>query len=69
MYLLRKGVFLGEASEYLYWLSSSDSVSHYSRYCGRIGALLGGRTGGGANSSACGTEAPNSGRIGALLMG
>ena len=74
IYLLRKGVFIGEASEHLYWFSSSDSVSHYSRYCGRIGALLGGRTGGGGCkffriSGACGTEAPNSGRIGALLMG
>ena len=34
IYLLRKRVFIGEASEYLYWFSSSDSVSHYSRYSG-----------------------------------
>ena len=34
IYLLRKCVFIGEASGYPYWFSSSDSVSHYPRYSG-----------------------------------
>ena len=52
-------LFIGEASEYLYWFSSSDSVRHYSRFSGARGPI----------SGAYGPKMPNSGRIGALLGG